>query len=632
MKEMTVVILGHVDHGKSTLVGRLLYDLNQVPSDRVDFARRRSTEQGRNLEFAFLLDGLEEEQTQGITIDFTQTKLKIGDREFVISDAPGHREFLKNMLSGASLAQAAFLLIDATEGVREQSRRHGYLLSLLGIKQLAVVVNKMDLVGWSEEVFRNIVEEYREFLTLHGMSALAFIPAAAYSGDNLIVHSENMPWYSGPTVIEQFISFKPIDVKHEALRLMVQDIYRVGTHRLLAGRVESGRLMIGQDVQLWPTMEKTQIKNIECWPRTETLAAEQGDCIAVELRDPLFAERGMLLASASYQPVCSRYFRVRVVWLGRKPLSAGQRYTLKLGFQETGAYFDNFDRVIDIGNLVDVENDCVPAGFVGEGIIITDQPVVVDDFETAPDIGRFVLLDGYQIAGGGIILSRRVKSEVNLTEFSRDRQGEQAVRLFPEDGSISKGERRVRNRHHSFVIWFTGLSGSGKSTLARAIEERLFLEGIQTYILDGDRVRSGINKDLRFSSGDRRENIRRVGEVAKLFVDAGIVVLAAFISPYHQDRQHVRELLEADEFLEVYVRCPVEICEQRDTKGLYAKARQGLIRQFTGVDDNYEEPCHAELVVDTEKYSVEESVEQLMQYLQVTGKLAGRDNKEGSRI
>lgn len=624
--EMTVVVLGHVDHGKSTLVGRLLYDTGQVQADRVDFACRRSAEQGRSLEFAFLLDGLAEEQEQGITIDFTQTRLRLNDRDFVIADAPGHREFLKNMLSGASRAEAAIVVIDASEGVREQSRRHGYLLSLLGVRQIAVVVNKMDIANWSETVFKSIRQEYAEFLHSQGMEAMQYIPVAAYTGDNLIKPSENLAWYQGPTVCEQFLAFQPVRETQEALRFIVQDVYRFGPQRLVAGRIETGHLTEGQEVVVWPTVEKTKVTRIECWPRLETRSASQGECVALELADPLFVERGMMLAEPAHPPISSRCFHARVVWLGRKELVSGQRYKLKLGCQETGAWFERFDRVIDIGNLQDTSLAGVPAGFVGEGILMTDQPILFDVFSAIPATGRFVLVDGYQIAGGGIVLASIAGERQDFARFTHDKQAAATTMpvLFAEPSRISRLERQERNRHHSFVVWLTGLSGAGKSTLARGVEKRLFDAGVQTYVLDGDNVRNGLNRDLSFSAGGRRENIRRVGEVAKLFVDAGFVVITAFISPYANDRDRVSELLEPGDFAEVFVKCSLAACEQRDVKGLYAKARQGIVRQFTGIDDVYEEPEKPELVIDTEQSSVEECVEQLYKYVIANCRLADK--------
>ncbi|HWR41095.1 MAG TPA: adenylyl-sulfate kinase [Patescibacteria group bacterium] len=610
-QEMTVVIVGHVDHGKSTLVGRLLYDSGQVNADKVDFARQRSAAQGRDLEFAFLLDGLEEEQVQGITIDFTQTRFHTAQREYIIADAPGHREFLKNMMSGASRADAALLLIDAEEGVREQSRRHGYILSLLGIRQLAVVVNKMDRVDWSQAVYEEIRQEYSEFLHTIGLKAQAFIPAAAYTGDNVLVRSRQSPWYQGPLVMEQLDGFVLEAEENRPLRLPVQDVYRFGQRRLLAGRLEAGILQAGQQVMLWPTEEQSSVKQIECWPDTQTDQVTAGHCVAVELADPLFVERGMLLTVVGQvAPLMGRYFHVRIVWLGKQPLQAGQRYKLKLGLQEMGAAIERFDRIMDIGELQDVTTGEVAAGYAAEGIICTDQPVVFEPFAVDPALGRFVLVDNYQIAGGGIVLQPVTDEERQaFTRIQRDSGSSRRPRqLVPTAGYISKQQRQERNGHRSFVVWLTGLSGSGKSTLARELEQRLFAAGRQVYVLDGDNIRGGLNRDLDFSALGRQENIRRIGEVAKLFVDAGYIVITAFISPYQRDRDAVRSLFAPGEFYETFVQCPLSVCESRDTKGFYQQARAGGIKDFTGVGDVYESPLKPELVVSTENCSLDECV------------------------
>ncbi|WP_165866096.1 adenylyl-sulfate kinase [Lucifera butyrica] len=603
---MTVVFLGHVDHGKSTLIGRLLYDTGQVPADRVDFARARSAEQGRNLEFAYLLDGLEEEQEQGITIDFTQTGFTTSGRRFILADAPGHREFLKNMLSGASRAEAAVLVIDAAEGVQEQSRRHGYLLTLLGVKQLAVVVNKMDLVGWDERIFRSIAQEYQAFLASIGFAAQNVIPAAAHTGDNIAVRSARIKWYQGPTLLEQLERFQPAARKEFPLRMPVQDIYRSGKRRLLAGRVETGALTAGQTITIWPTREQTTVKSVERWPETGVTQILTGQNAALEFTDPLFAERGMVITSPDSSPSVSRAFYARVVWLGRQPLVPGQRYKLKVGFQETAAWMESLNRVIDTGSLREVPPECVPAGFIAEGLIMTDQPVIFDVFDENPAMGRFVLVDGYQITGGGVITMPAEKYQTG--DFWQER----SKLLYPTQGPVTKEDRRGRNQHHSLVLWLTGLSGAGKSTIAHNLEEHLFRDGYQVYVLDGDNVRLGLNQDLGFSANDRKENIRRVAEVARLFVDAGVIVLVAFISPYSEDRTLARNLFTAGEFVEIYVKCPLLVCETRDPKGLYQKARHKELYQFTGLDDAYQEPEHPDIVLETDKLTVEECVEKVI--------------------
>ncbi|MFA6076268.1 MAG: adenylyl-sulfate kinase [Negativicutes bacterium] len=615
--EMTVVIIGHVDHGKSTLIGRLLFDTRQVQADKIEFARQRSTEQGRELEFAYLLDGLSEEQEQGITIDFTQTRITLADRPFIIADAPGHREFLKNMLSGASKADAAILVIDAVEGVSEQSRRHGWLLTLLGIQQLVVVVNKMDLCGWSQAVFAAIKNEFAEFLAQIGLTALGYIPASAYQGDNVLVKSVNMPWYTGATVAGQFAEFCPPSEQSRTLRLPVQALYRFDSRRLLAGRIEAGQLALNQTIVVWPTGEQAQIKAIDCWPEERRDTADQGRCVAVELTKPLFVERGMVVADSARPPLISRRMRVRLVWLGRAPLAAGQRYKIKIGFQESFAWWEKIERVIDIGNIGEASPDCVPAGFVGEGIIALDQPLVFDVFAELPATGRFVLVDGWQIAGGGIIIE--ALSAVNAAESKPFRQDNTATSrnetLFPVTGAVNKELRRQQNGHHSLVIWLTGLSGAGKTTIANGLNEQLFTSGVHAYVLDGDNLRCGLNKDLDFSENGRRENIRRIGETAKILVDAGLVVIVACISPYSDDRKAVRAGLCSDEFVEVFVNCPLAVCEQRDKKALYTKARRGEIANFTGIDSCYEPPQQPEIIIDSELLTVDAGVELILDYL-----------------
>lgn len=610
--EMTVVFLGHVDHGKSTLIGRLLYDTEQVTSDRIDFARVRSEEQGRILEYAFLLDGLEEEQAQGITIDFTQIRFVTQSHNFILADAPGHREFLKNMLSGASNAEAAVLLIDAAEGIREQSRRHGYLLTLLGVKQLVVVINKMDLVDWDEQVYDNIVNEYKDFLSSIDFSAEAYIPVAAYTGDNIKEHSLHMPWYKGNTVLQQLDHFQTPSVNQLPLRLPVQDIYRFGARRLLAGRVDAGKIKQGQVVTVWPTQEQTMIKGLERWPENNVQEAMQGQNVAIELNDPLFAERGMVIAAADNPPFVSRSFHARIVWLGRQPLAPGLRYKIKIGFQETSAWVERLTRVIDIGNLQDVNDHCVPSGFVAEAIVMTDQPIVFDLFAENPSMGRFVLVDGYQITGGGIITA--VADQKQADDFKRDNQ----KFLYPTIGPITRENRVMRNSHKPGILWFTGLSGAGKTTIARKLEEKLFQQGCQVYVLDGDNIRTGLNKDLGFSANDRKENIRRIAEVAKLFVDAGMIVITAFISPYEEDRSKAKALFAEGEFTEVYIKCPFAICEQRDVKGLYKKARNKEVHHFTGIDDHYQEPQQPDIILETDIMTVDECVDMIINYVACT--------------
>ena len=607
----TIVFLGHVDHGKSTLVGRLLFDIGKVPEDRVEFVRRRSTEQGRGFEFAYLLDGLAEEQDQGITIDFTQVQFLYQDTQYLIADAPGHREFLKNMLSGASRADAAFLLVDASEGVREQSRRHSLILSMLGIRQLSVVINKMDLVDWSEAAYSQIRTELEAFFAEHGLTAMSYIAAASASGDNVASRSNHMPWYSGPTVLEQLSSFSAPEEIGDVFRMGIQDVYRMGTKRLAVGMLEAGAIAVGQTVQVYPTLEQAAVVQLHKWPDTSVTEAKAGECVAIELDAPLFVERGMVMASTEDGPGIARRFRCRIVWLGKNPFVIGKRYVIKLGYQQVGICVESLQHVVDMGDLCENQRDHLSAGAIGEAVLCADMPLVIDSFAKIPGTGRLVLMDGYQVAGGGIV----VEPLPETLAMGGGLQQSHATLLFPQQGNVSKLDRQRRNGHRSFAVWMTGLSGAGKSTLAHQLEAELFRQGRHVYVLDADNIRSGLNQNLGFASADRTENIRRLAEVAKLIVDAGVIVIVAAITPYQHMREHARSLFAPGEYTEVYVKCSLDTCRKRDVKGLYKKASEGLLSQMTGLDDRFEEPLCSEIVIETETVTTKDGVSQLLDYL-----------------
>ena len=608
----TIVFLGHVDHGKSTLVGRLLFDTGKVPADRVAFVRRRSTEQGRGFEFAYLLDGLAEEQEQGITIDFTQVQFLHEDTRYLIADAPGHREFLKNMLSGASRADAAFLLVDASEGVREQSRRHSLILSMLGIRQLSVVINKMDLVNWQEDIYLGIKTELEEFFAEHGLSAASYIAAASAGGDNVVRRSAAMPWYTGPTVLEQMSAFAAPVQEGDQFRLGVQDVYRVGRKRLAAGMLESGSLRSGQRIRVYPTLESATVIQLHKWPDTLVEEAQAGECIAVELDAPLFFERGMVMAGESDGPAIVRRFRCRIVWLGKNPFIVGKRYKIKLGYQEVGVAVEALTQVVDMGDLCENQRDHLSAGAIGEAVLCADTPIVMDSFAQIPATGRLVLIDGYQVAGGGIV----VEALADLQQTTETLKAVQSVHLFPQQGNVSKQDRHRLNGHRSFAVWLTGLSGAGKSTLAHELETELYRQGKHVYVLDADNIRAGLNQNLGFSAADRTENIRRLAEVAKLMVDAGVIVVVAAITPYRRMREEVRSLFAIGEYIEVYVNCSLATCQKRDVKGLYKKASEGLLTQMTGMDDRFEEPVSPDIIVETETTTAQTGVANLLARLQ----------------
>ena len=605
-----VVFVGHVDHGKSTLIGRILQDTDSLPEGKVEMVKKACAAEGMEFEFAFLLDALLEEQKQNVTIDTTEIPFRTPRRQYAIIDAPGHKEFLKNMITGASRADAAVLVIAASEGVREQSRRHAYLLSLLGIKQVVVVVNKMDLVDFSEKRFREIEREYRKFLVDLMLEARAVIPAAANQGENVARASMKMTWYCAATVLEALdaLETKRTDVDLP-LRFCVQDVYRFDGRRIIAGRIETGRLKVGDQLVFSPANKSSVVATIERWNGPANGLAIAGDSIGVTLSEQIFVERGYVASHESETPIETNRFHADLFWIVREPLRVGHPYDLRLATQELKCEIVSIEEMMNSSTLerkID-QREQLERNEVGRLTIQTRGPLVIDNHDRIPNLGRFVLVDDGQICGGGTIFGG----------VYTDRQVAKSKNIFWSEGKITARARAARSGHRGAVIWFTGLSGAGKSTIAQALERELFHRAMHTYVLDGDNIRHGLNSNLGFSPEDRVENIRRVSEVAKLMADAGAVVITAFISPYRMDRRRAREIaLEGNaEFVEVFVDAPLEVCETRDPKNLYKKARAGEIRDFTGIGAPYEAPEDPEIVVHTDQQTVDESVATILEQL-----------------
>ncbi len=603
-----VVMLGHVDHGKSTFVGRLMHDTGSLPEGKLEQIRKISEKRGLEFEFAFALDALQAERDQGITIDAAHVWMHVNGRPFVIIDAPGHEEFLKNMITGASTADAALVLVDAREGIREQSRRHALLLRLLGLHQVAVLVNKMDLVGWSEQTFRDIEKEYGAYLKATGAGKSVFIPISAKAGANVVARATDMPWYTGPTVAEAMHGFKSrVPITDGPLRFPIQDVYRQNeTTRIFAGRIESGTLRVGDQLVFSPWNKTGFVKTIERWSAPPVTEAHAGDSVGITLDAQLFVERGQIASHLENAPVEADRFDARLFWLGKQDLMPGKEYLLKITSQEVICRVVKIHQVVDVATLGAVEAQSVARNQIAEVTIETQRPIAIDDFGGVPQLGRFVLHAGARIEGGGIISTAATK------DLRSELSGVKSHNISFVSGQVSRDERARRTGHHGRVLWFTGLSGSGKSTLAVALERRLFDAGYQTYLLDGDNLRHGLNANLGFSEEDRAENVRRVGEVAKLFGDSGLIVLVALISPMKADRDRVRGGLRQGEFVEVFVDCPLAVCEERDPKGIYKKARAGQVKSVTGIDAPYEAPEKADLVVRTDKADVDACVAQIM--------------------
>lgn len=607
---LKIVIVGHVDHGKSTLVGRLLHDTDSLPVGKVETLRKVCEKRGMPFEWAFVMDALQAERDQGITIDTAQIPFKTDKRPYVIIDAPGHKEFLKNMITGAASAHAAVLVIDALEGVQEQSRRHGYLLHLLGLRQLAVVVNKMDAVGYSQARFDEVAAEIRAYLAEIGVTPTQIIPIAARHGANVVTRAAETPWYQGPTVVESLDIFQPAAQPTDLpLRFPVQDVYKLDHRRIVAGRVESGRLKVGDRLLFSPSGKTARIASIESWNAPVAASrASAGQSIGVTLDEQIFIERGQIASHLDDGPIAADSFRAQLFWLGRAPLTAGRRYKLKLATAEHLVEVEKVVRVIDVTDLASVANDRVERNAVAEVVFRTRSPVALDAFVDNPRTGRFVLVDGYDIVGGGVVSARGLADQ-------RCKPEQVSTDITAVSHAVTVEDRHGANRHRGGIVWLTGLSGSGKSTIAMEVERRLFQKGWQAFVLDGDNIRHGLNSDLGFSPEDRTENIRRIAEVANLFVQAGMVVLTSFISPYRSDRDRARAV-NPEAFAEIHVKASLAACEQRDPKGLYAKARQGAIAEFTGISAPYEPPLKPDLTIDTEKLSVDEAVEAVLRYIE----------------
>jgi bifunctional enzyme CysN/CysC len=614
-EQLKIVIVGHVDHGKSTFVGRLFHDTGSLPEGKLEQLQQIAERRGVPFEWANLMDALQSERDQNITIDTAQIWFRTQKRQYVIIDAPGHKEFLKNMITGAANAEAALLLIDAHEGVQENSRRHGYLLNLLGIRQVAVLVNKMDLENFSEEKFNQIEAEYRAWLKDIGVQPKVFIPIAAKHGDNIASHSANTAWWKGPTVLETLDEFKVTDTPtNQPLRFPIQDVYRFDERRILAGRVEAGSIKVGDKLVFSPTNKTSTVKSIERWNVPAQDSASAGESIGVTLTEQIFVARGSVAALETDPPFELSRFKARLFWLGRQPFAKGKTYKLKLGTQEVECGIDSIQKVIDASTLGTVsrkENEVfVGRHEVAELTIHTRKPIAFDVHADIVSTGRFVIVDGFDVSGGGIIAADNYPRRTHDSHTKSDN-------IYWSRGKVTSRQRDLRNGHMGCVLWLTGLSGSGKSSVATDLERELFNLGRHVYVLDGDNIRHGLGSDLGFSPKDRTENIRRIGEVAKLFADAGVICITAFISPYRADRDLVRKILPRERFIEVYVNAPLEVCEQRDPKGLYAKARANQIKEFTGISAPYEAPINPEIELRTDLLTVPESVAKILDFLQV---------------
>jgi bifunctional enzyme CysN/CysC len=603
-----VVIVGHVDHGKSTLIGRLIYELDQIQDGRYEELKKVSEKRGMEFEWAFLMDALQTERDQGITIDTTQIFFKTKKRNYVFVDAPGHKEFLRNMITGASSADIALLIVDAEEGVKEQTKKHGYLLKLLGISKVIVVLNKMDKIQYNEEKFNLVHEDIRGYLNLLNVNAQITIPISARDGENVNNKSKKMKWYKGLNIVESLDDYRidSLSSSFSPLRLPVQDVYKFGDKRIIVGKIESGKLKNNDEIFFSPSNTKAKIKTIELWNSKKKIL-NTGECVGFTLDQDIFVERGNIASFEQTAPKLVNTFEASIFWLSDNPLNLERRYTIKLTTAEYKITFEKINKVINTDDLSKKEVNDILKNDVAEVTISSQLLIPVDNFYDNPSTSRFSIIDGFEVVGGGIVNTDNYPNQRKQTNKSNEN-------IVPISSKISEVDRTAKQKHRPGIIWFTGLSGSGKSTIAKEVEKRMFSKGFNVFILDGDNLRSGLNKDLDFSPEDRMENIRRTAEVAALFSSAGFLVIASLISPYKSERKKAR-MIRPEIFREIYIKASLKVCMQRDVKGLYAKASCGEIKNFTGLSAPYEVPDNPDLILETDNMSIEKTIDVLESFI-----------------
>jgi bifunctional enzyme CysN/CysC len=603
-----------VDDGKSTLIGRLLYESKMLSDDELAALAGESRKfgtQGDELDFALLVDGLSAEREQGITIDVAYRFFSTERRKFIVADTPGHEQYTRNMVTGASTAEAAILLVDARKGLLTQTRRHSYLASLIGIRHVALAVNKMDLVDYSEERFREIEAAYLDFARQLGSADVTCIPVSALKGDNIVEPGPNTPWYRGVT-LTGWLEAVEIDeerLRRAPFRLPVQWVNRpTPDFRGFAGTIASGTIRPGDRVRVQPSGRESRVARIVA-AGGDLDQAVTGQSITLTLADEIDITRGDLLAGADAPAEVANQFDATIVWMGEEPMLRGRTYSMKLGAKTVAATIAPLRYRVNVNTLEHVAAERLELNEIGVCELELDQPIAFDPYVQNRETGGFILIDRLtnETVGAGMLrFALRRAHSIHMQHVDVDKAARAAL----------KGQRPC-------VIWLTGLSGAGKSTIANLVEKRLHAMGRHTYILDGDNVRHGLAKDLGFNAEDRVENIRRLAEVAKLMVDAGLIVLTAFISPFRAERRMARGLLGADEFIEVFVDTPLRVAEERDPKGLYKRARRGEIKNFTGIDSPYEEPEQPEIRIDTATVSAEAAAEKVISELKRMGIIGG---------
>ena len=600
------ITCGSVDDGKSTLIGRLLYDSKMIFEDQLaalEADSKRVGTQGQEIDFALLVDGLAAEREQGITIDVAYRFFATEKRKFIVADTPGHEQYTRNMVTGASTADLAVILIDARKGVLTQTRRHSYLAHLIGIRNIVLAVNKMDLVDYSQTRFDEIVAEYREFATSIGITDFTAMPISGFKGDNITAPSANTPWYTGPSLIAHLeeVEVNSAQEQTRPFRMPVQWVNRPNLDfRGFSGLIAGGSVRPGDAVRVLPSGKTSTISRIVTL-EGDLDEAVAGQSVTLCLADEIDCSRGDVIATADNPPEVADQFEATIVWMDDEAMLVGRSYWLKLGTQTVSVTVQQPKYTVNVNTLEHLACKTLELNAIGVAEIATDKPIVFEAYADSRTLGGFVLVDkltNRTVAAGMLHFSLRRAQNVHwqATDITRE---------------VHAGLKNQKPK----VLWFTGLSGSGKSTIANEVEKSLNLMNRHTFLLDGDNVRHGLNRDLGFTEADRIENIRRVGEVAKLMADAGLIVLTAFISPFRAEREMVRKMLPEGEFIEIFVDTPLEVAEARDVKGLYKKARAGALKNFTGIDSPYEPPETPDIRVNTVAMTPGEAAEHIIRQL-----------------
>lgn len=604
------ITCGSVDDGKSTLIGRLLYESKLLFEDQlaaVEAESKKFGTQGDNIDFALLVDGLAAEREQGITIDVAYRFFSTDKRKFIVADTPGHEQYTRNMVTGASTADVAILMVDARRGILTQTRRHSYLTSLIGIPHIVVAINKMDLVDYSEQTYTDIKEDYIEFARQIGIEQITFIPMSALAGDNITEPSNNMPWYHGTTLMGYLETVQVDDelMQKQPFRMAVQWVNRPNLDfRGFSGQLASGVIRPGDRIRALPSGKESTIATISTYDGNLPQAVA-GQSVTLTLNDEIDISRGDMLTSAAEPASIGKQFETTIIWMHEEPLMPGRNYLMQIGSKTVTASITDIKHQVNVNTMEHLAAKKLELNGIGECNISLDQDIAFDPYKTNRDTGSFILIDRMtnNTVGAGLInfaLRRSTNITVQHTE-------------------VNKAVRSSLKTQKPCIIWLTGLSGSGKSTIADLVEQKLLASGHHTYLLDGDNVRHGLNKDLGFTDQDRVENIRRIAEVSKLMVDAGLIVITSFISPFKAERQMARDMVEEGEFIEIFVNTPLDVAEDRDVKGLYKKARRGELKNFTGIDSPYEAPEAPELDLKTVEMTAEEAADKVIELLKSKG-------------